>query len=149
VASSDIGYLLNKATRRFRLGFASRLAETGLRPQQAAALMAIGRSEQGRLTPSQLADAIDVDAPTASGLLDRLTRDGWIASTPNPDDGRSRLVVLTEKAAGVLPQVFQSAGDVSREATACLTADEARTLERLLSRLCEQGASAGSEGGDR
>lgn len=82
--------------------------------------------------------AIDVDAPTASGLLDRLVRDGWVASTPNPDDGRSRFVVLTKKAADVLPSVLQSAGDVSKEAMACFTPDEARTLELLLSRLCEQ-----------
>lgn len=146
MASPDIGYLLNRATRQFRLGFASRLVEVGLRPQQAAALMAISRSAGGRLTPSQLADAIDADAPTTSGLLDRLARDGWVASGPNPDDGRSRIVVLTEKATGVLPAVFQSAGAVSAEATACFTPEEARTLELLLSRICEHGAADPTKG---
>lgn len=146
---TDIGYLLNKATRRFRLDFADCLGSIGLRPQQAAALMAIGRSAEGRLTPSQLADAIDVDAPTASGLLDRLVRDGWIASAPNPDDGRSRLVSLTEKATDVLPSVIRSAGDVSREATACLSPDEAQELERLLARLCEHGADVADRRGNR
>lgn len=102
--------------------------------------MAIGRSAQGRMTPSQLADAIDTDAPTISGVLDRLVRDGWVVSTRNPDDGRSRLVVLTDKAAGVLPSVVQAAQEVSAESTACFTFDEAQTLERLLSRLCEHGA---------
>ncbi len=140
MAPQDIGYLLNKATRQFRLGFAARLAETGLRPQQAAALMAIGRSSEGRLTPSQLAESIDMDAPTATGLLDRLVRDGWIESMPNPDDGRSRLVALTEKGAEVLPAVLRSAGDVSDSATACLTTDEAQELQRLLKRLCEHAA---------
>jgi len=140
VTSSDIGYLLNRATRQFRLRFANRLAEMGLRPQQAAALMAIGRSAEGRLTPSQLADAIDMDAPTVSGLLDRLMRDGWIASTPNPDDGRSRLVGLTAKAADALPEVLRSAGEVSDEAIGCFTPDEARAFELLLTRLCEHGA---------
>lgn len=140
MTTSDIGFLLNKASRQFRLGFASRLAGIGLRPQQAAALMAIGRSADGRLTPSQLASAIDTDAPTASGLLDRLVRDGWIEFTSNPDDGRSRLVSLTDKAVDVLPAVVQSAHEVSDEAMACFTTDEAHALEGLLSRLCEQGA---------
>jgi len=139
VTSSDIGYLLNRATRQFRLSFANRLAEIGLRPQQAAALMAIGRSVEGRLTPSQIADAIDIDAPTTSGVLDRLVRDGWVLSAPNPDDGRSRLVVLTEKAADVLPSVLRAAGEVSEAAMACFTPDEAQELERLLARLCEPG----------
>jgi len=140
MAPQDIGYLLNKAARQFRLGFAARLAASGLRPQQAAALMAIGRSPEGSLTPSQLAEAIDMDAPTASGLLDRLVRDGWVASMPNPEDGRSRLVALTDKGADVLPSVLRSAGEVSEAATLCLTADEARELQRLLKRLCEQGS---------
>lgn len=145
MSSSDIGYLLNKATRQFRLGFAGRLADIGLRPQQAAALMAIDRSAERRLTPSQLADAIDIDGPTASGLLVRLERDGWTESVPNQSDGRSRLIVLTDKAAQVLPSVFSAASNVSNEAMACLTSDEAQTLEVLLSKLCGHAASkAGS-----
>lgn len=146
---SDIGYLLNKATRRFRLGFAASLTDIGLRPQQAAALMAIGRSSEGRLTPSQLADAIDIDAPTVSSMLDRLQRDHWVAVTPNPDDGRSRLITLTDKAVEALPAVFEQASVVSAEAMACFTPDEARELERLLSRLCERDARTTPEGGAR
>lgn len=138
----DLGFLLNQATRQFRLSLASRLAESGLRPQQAAALMALGHSSDGRLTPSQLAGAIGIDAPTTSGLLRRLARDGWIASTPNPQDRRSRFVVLTPKAEQALPAVLQFAGEVSAEATACLSPDEARELARLLSRLCECGEGA-------
>ncbi len=140
MGTTDIGYLLNKATRQLRLGLAARLAETGLRPQQAAALMAIGRSDERQLTPSQVADAIDVDAPTASGLLERLARDGWIESSPNPEDGRSRLVRLTPKATDVLPAVLTSAAATTAHATACLTAGEVETLERLLVRVCECGA---------
>jgi len=101
--------------------------------------MAIGRSVEARLTPSQLAEAIDMDAPTASGLLDRLTRDGWIVSAPNPGDGRSHLVALTDKGADVLPLVLRSAGEVSEAATACLSDEEAQELQRLLKLLCEHG----------
>lgn len=102
--------------------------------------MALGRSNGRGLTPGQLADAIDIDAPTASGLLDRLERDGWIVSTPNPDDGRSRLIDLSEKAAGVLPSVLRSAEYASDRAVACLSGSEVQELERLLLRLCEHGA---------
>jgi len=76
-------------------------------------------------------------------------RDGWVASSPNPDDGRSRIVALTDKATGVLPAVFQFAAAVSAEATACFTPEEARTFELLLSRLCEHGAADPSKGGGR
>ena len=58
---NDVGYLLNRATRHLRLELGEALSEIGLRPQQAAVLMAIARSPQGRLTPSSVADAIDTD----------------------------------------------------------------------------------------
>ncbi len=135
---ADIGYLLNKATRNFRLRLGDSLSETGLRPQQAAALMAIARSQGGHLTPSVLADTIDTDAATTSGLIERLTRDGWIDSAPNPDDGRSRLISLTTKAEKTLPAVWVAAKVVSAEATSCLTRGELETLGSLLSRLCER-----------
>lgn len=149
MTSSDIGYLLNQATRRFRLGFAERLAGKGLRPQQAAALMALDRSADGCLTLGRLADAIGADAATTSGLLDRLGRDGWIEVIANPDDGRSRLAVLTPKAADALPWVQRCAGEVTHEALACLSDDEARTLERLLTRICEHGSHSTEDGEGR
>lgn len=148
MTSPDIGHLLNKAARQLRLGFAARLTETGLRPQQAAALMAIAHSTEGQLTPGQLADAIDMDAPTMSGLLDRLSRDGWVTSTSNPEDRRSRLVGLTSKATEAIPAVLRAARAVSDDAVAGLTPDEADLLVSLLSRVCGQGTTE-LEGGGR
>lgn len=132
---TDVGYLLNKATRHLRLRLAEALADTGLTPQQAAVLLAIGRSVDGRLTPRTIAESVDTDQATTSGLLERLTRDGWLRSEPHPDDGRSRLVGLSEKAERALPAVLGAADHVSREATAALSVDEVRKLRELLGRL--------------
>ena len=108
---TDVGYLLNKATRHLRLRLAEALAGTGLTPQQAAVLLAIGRSIDGRLTPRTIAESVDTDQATTSGLLERLTRDGWLRSEPHPDDGRSRLIGLTEKAEQALPAVLPAQTD--------------------------------------
>lgn len=134
--TSDIGYLLNKATRRFRLGLADALTPSGLRPQQAAVILAIARSADGSLTPRAIAESIDTDAATVSGLMGRLMRDDWLVSEPNPDDGRSRLMGLSQHAEDALPQILSAAEAVSAEATSCLTEDEVSTLSELLSRLC-------------
>ncbi|MHB9003354.1 MAG: MarR family winged helix-turn-helix transcriptional regulator [Coriobacteriia bacterium] len=132
----DIGYLLNKATRLLRLQLAEALSDSGLTPQQTAVIMAIAHSEAGHLTPSAIAASIDTDQATTSGLLERLTRDGWLHSTPNPDDGRSRLIGLTAKANSALPQLLEAADRVSAQATTCLSAQEIATLSTLLERLC-------------
>lgn len=134
---SDLGYLVHRAARQMRLRLAARLAELNLRPQQGAVLMAIARSECGRLTPSQIAEYIDMDAPSTTGVLERLQRDGWVTSERNPEDGRSRLIALTERAAAVAPSVIAVAETVSHEATSGLTAGEVRTLGELLARVAD------------
>lgn len=147
----DIGFLLNKATRQFRLRLADALGGSGLTPQQAAALMAIASSAEGRLTPRVIAEAIDTDQATISGLLERLARDGWVRAEPNPQDGRSRLIALTEKAEVALPKVRATAESVSLEEVACLSAQEVDTLRELLGRLSatERPVAAERKAGSR
>lgn len=140
-APEDIGYLLNRAARQLRLRFADALTETGLTPQQAAVLLTISRSAEGRLTPSAIAASVDTDPATMSGLLDRLTRDGWLLAEPNPEDGRSRLIGLTGKAKESLPAVLGAADRVSAEALSCLSADEASALRELLGKLYSEEQS--------
>ncbi len=142
--NADIGYLLNRVTRRLRLRLADALADTGLTPQQAAVLLALARSDAGRLTPSAIAIAIDADQATASGLLERLSRDGWLESGPNPSDRRSRLITLTPAAEEAVPRVLAAADAVTAEATASLTAEEVSTLTALLSRLAVPGEPTAS-----
>ncbi len=142
--TTDLGYLLNKAARLLRLKLSDALTETGLTPQQAAVLIAVSTGKEGRLTPRAIAESIDTDAATTTGLLDRLKRDGWLSSEPNPKDGRSRLVGVTEKAEAWLPQIVNAARSVSREATSCLSADEVDALTQLLTKLCEGNAKVGS-----
>lgn len=134
---ADIGYLLNKAARRVRLGLAEALTPTGLTPQQAAVVLAVARSVEGQLTPREVAESIDTDAATMSGLLDRLVRDGWLISAPNPRDGRSRLVALSERAAGAMPEILGAAEAASAQAAACLSTEEVLVLVGLLTRLCK------------
>ncbi len=150
-AGPDIGYLLNKATRQFRLRFADALAEMHVTPQQAAVLLAIAASVDGRLRPGAIAESIDTDRATTSGLLNRLIRDGWLYTEPDPDDGRSRFMGLTDKAEAALPGVMSAAQAVSVEATSCLSPAEVGTLARLLSRLCDQAEAVTGKriGGDR
>lgn len=145
---SDIGYLLNRATRHVRLRLAEAIAETGLTPQQAAVLLALSHSPECRLTPLAVAHAVGSDAASTSGLLDRMGRAGWVSSEPNPADGRSRYVVLTEQARAVLPQVIDSAAATSARATRDLTESERDTLAGLLQRIGRDSSSDATVGED-
>lgn len=65
---------------------------TGLTPTSTAALATIER--HGPLTPSEVAEIERVKRPTMTRTLGCLEREGLIARTPDPSDGRSALVAI-------------------------------------------------------
>jgi DNA-binding MarR family transcriptional regulator len=77
-----------RTARRLRQEAAAEVS--GLTPTSTAALATIDR--HGPLTPSELADLERVKRPTVTRTLGCLHREGLIARTPDPADGRSALV---------------------------------------------------------
>jgi DNA-binding MarR family transcriptional regulator len=65
-----------------------------LSPSRAAALATIAR--EGPLTPSALAAIERISRPTTTRLIARLKEQGLVECTPDPNDGRSYLVALSE-----------------------------------------------------
>src|SRR5262249_21281422 len=70
-----------------------------LSPSRAAALSTIARD--GPLTPSALAAIERISRPTTSRLVARLRDQGLVECTPDPEDGRSYLVALSEGGAAL------------------------------------------------
>ena len=53
--------------------------------------------KHGALRASALAEAADTEAPLVSRELRNLTAEGYVTTTPDPTDGRGRIVALTRK----------------------------------------------------
>ena len=47
--------------------------------------------------PSELAEATQLTKQTLGSILDQLERAGYVARTPDPADGRARLVTITDR----------------------------------------------------
>jgi DNA-binding MarR family transcriptional regulator len=134
--------LLQQAAKQYRIRFARELRAHNLTPQQAAVIMAVSSAPGGALPPGCVADTVGADFATTTGLLQRLQRDGWLTSSPNPDDRRSRLVSLTPASRQAVPALRTIAEGVSAQATAVLSAAELDVLVSLLQRLIDQEAAA-------
>jgi DNA-binding MarR family transcriptional regulator len=88
------GTALRKASRRVSQLYDSVLAPSGLRGTQFAMLMRIARI--GRPRMSELATALVLDRSALAHNLKPLERDGLVELKIDPDDRRSRVVLLTE-----------------------------------------------------
>lgn len=70
------------------------LAPIGLNPAYLPVLITL--SAGGARTPKSLALEASVEQPTMTATIQRMERDGLVTRKPNPDDGRSALIALTD-----------------------------------------------------
>lgn len=131
-AAQDLGYQANRLARLLRSAISNQVAPLGLTSRQAAVVLQL--ADAGQLTMSDLAERIGIDRPTLTGVIDRLIRDGWLASVVNPDDRRSRLVALTDAAVEKVPQLGAAAAHATAPALEALGPDDAAALLSLLNR---------------
>lgn len=79
--------------------------------------------------------------PTALGLLDKLEKNGFVTKIANPDDARSKLVSLTEKAKVMQPAVESVGERVDNIMTENLSEQEKIQLISLLKKLLNKNTS--------
>jgi DNA-binding MarR family transcriptional regulator len=87
------------------------------------------------IAPKRLARALAVTAPNLTLLLDRLQQRGLLKRVPNPLDGRSQHVVLTDKGLRLAREAEAAAGPMERELLARLSPAEHAMLIELLGKL--------------
>lgn len=75
--------------------------------------------------------------PTVTGIIHNLEKKGLIVRAENPDDRRSKLLVLTEQALEMQEALYQAGESIERQATANLTVEECDELARLLKKILE------------
>jgi len=127
--------LVNMASRSFaRLG-ERRVKAVGFSIGQLPVLYLL--KDGARLSQKDLARFARIEQPSMAQTLARMERDGLIERTPDPKDGRSSLVFLTERARERLPELRRALGRGNEAVLEGFSADEAETLLRLMRRLNE------------
>ncbi len=131
VLDDQIGYILRRVTQRHLALFAQSLPElTTTQFAVLARLAALGPQSQNALGRETA-----MDAATIKGVVDRLGRQGLVATTPDAADRRRLTVTLTDQGAQTFQRLIPAALQVSAQTLAPLSPAEAATLADLLSRL--------------
>ena len=124
VVDAQVGFLMRVAMQRHTSIFMSAMIEDLTQTQ--FAVMA-KQNHLGRL--------VYLDAATIKGVVDRLGLRGFVTTGSDPNDRRRRAVSLTDKGAKVIEAAIQVAADITAKTLRPLSADEQRTLTRLLKKL--------------
>ncbi|GAC1044221.1 MarR family winged helix-turn-helix transcriptional regulator [Rhizobium sp. No.120] len=125
--------LINMASRAFsRLG-ERRVRALGFNIGQLPVLYLLRNGAQ--MSQKDLAKFAKIEQPSMAQMLARMERDGLIRRTPDPADGRSSLVSLTEAAVAKLPAARQALEEGREQVLSGFSADEIQTLVELMRRL--------------
>ncbi|MGV8987191.1 MAG: MarR family winged helix-turn-helix transcriptional regulator [Cypionkella sp.] len=127
------GHLISLAARGFARLSEARLKPLGFGVGHLPVLIALrdGRAS----TQRDLARFAKIEQPPMAQMLARMERDGLIKRAPDPDDGRSSHITLTEVAEARLPEAVATLIRGNQEVLRDFTDDEATLLVTLLTRL--------------
>jgi DNA-binding MarR family transcriptional regulator len=131
---------LRKASRHISQLYDDAIAETGLKTTQRSILNQIGRSEP--VTVRGLADAMVMDASALAHNLKPLERDGLLAISVDPEDRRSRRIVLTELGRSKLRDSEANWAAAQKGFEAAVGQVESRSLREALLYLTSEAFTA-------
>jgi MarR family transcriptional regulator, organic hydroperoxide resistance regulator len=109
------------------------LAQVGLYPGQEMILVELWEGD--RLTQTEIAERLGVQAPTVTKMLQRMEEAGWVERYACPGDSRATRVVLTERGRALKAQVESAWSELEERTLDGLTEEERQYLQALLSRL--------------
>jgi DNA-binding MarR family transcriptional regulator len=130
---APLGYLIHEVARLIKRRFEDEAKAHGITLAQWRALGQVATNDC--ITQREIADSMDADPMTVSGILDRLEKRGLIERYPDPSDSRAKLARLTPAG----EELFQTARKVGlamyENAIAGLSASERQALQTGLEKM--------------
>jgi DNA-binding MarR family transcriptional regulator len=98
-----INFLLSVSQNKVFKYFSKLLEEYGLTPAQYGVLNCLWR--EGQLSPKQIGELVYLEAPTVSGILDKMQKADLIERSVDTKNRRNVLVVATQKSTEIRDKV--------------------------------------------
>lgn len=128
----QIGFVIRKVSQRHTAIFMQYMVED-LTTTQWAALVKV--AELGTVSQNQLGRDTAMDVATVKGVVDRLTRRGFLAIGADPDDSRRNLIAVTAKGKEIVAAGLPIAQRITEETLNGLTSGERLLLIELLRKI--------------
>jgi len=130
---NSVGYWLSTATHAIRRALEAELARERITIRQWEVLNWLAL--EGELTQADLAERMCVEAPTLTGILCRMERDGWLERRCCSDDRRCKRIRPTEQADAVWHRIAACGRRVRQKASEGLSPEELALLKSICGRI--------------
>lgn len=130
---SSPGFLLPHIGRMAQIWITEALEPLDLLPREAATLLVL--RQHGTLAQQRLGELLDMDPNYLVFVVKKLESLGLVVRTRDPDDGRRRVVSITDAGLERRDAADAAVNAVEERLTAGIAADDLRTLRRVLLQL--------------
>lgn len=132
----NLGLLLFIPYRAMETAVVAELARRGHRLSIAQARV-FQRIGPDGIRPSELAEATQLTKQTLGSILDQLEKAGYVARTPDPADGRARVVTITDRGHELVALSLPVVEEMERAWTEHLGPERTQQLRETLVDLRE------------
>ena len=131
--SKYVCYKLSRVMRKVHRYYESSFSEYGITPAQFYVLSAVWENDGVKF--KDLAKSLEMDGSTLTSILDRLERQDLLERRDDPEDRRSLLIFLKDKAKQNILQITCLAEKLNHEIQERFTEEEFATFESVLEKL--------------
>lgn len=128
-----MGYNARRAALTIIEVFMERMSVYGLKVVDFSVLSLVAHNPG--ITSRQLCTTLNILPPNLVGIIASMDRRDLIERRPHPSDGRAMGLHLTDAGLALMRDAEQTAADLEADATSRLTANERKTLIRLLQKI--------------
>lgn len=133
--SKYVCYKLSRVMRKVNRYFESNFSQFGITPAQFYVLTALWENEGVKF--KDLAKSLEMDGSTLTSILDRMERQNFVERRDDPEDRRSLLVFLTEKAKQDIAVITTLAEKLNMEIKERFSEEEFATFVSVLERIAQ------------
>lgn len=135
MANAKISLLIKKSSLIFDKLSNQLLLPYDLTGSQFKILMLLYHSPAVPVRQTDIESKFSMTNPTVTGLVQKLEAKDLVKRTPHPDDKRSKVLALTDRAMGIKDELLALADSLERQMTNNLTASECDQLASLLTKM--------------
>ena len=132
---TKISILIKKASLVFDKISNQLLMPYDLTNSQFKILMVLMHAPEGSVRQIDIENKFAMTNPTVTGLVQKLEAKDLVKRMPHPEDKRSKVLVLTDRAMGMKEELLALADDLEQQTTKSLNDEEREQLAALLLKM--------------
>ena len=130
--TDQIGHIMRRVIQRHTAIFANKMG-ADLTPTRFAALATL--FERGDLSQNELGRLTAMDIATIKGVVDRLQAKGLVTNRVDPNDGRRKIISLTQAGFQCLAEAIPKGIEITNDTLEPLTFEEKHQLLKLVRKI--------------